>query len=318
MTSALLVVGGLILLVVGAELLVRGASAVAVAAGVSPLVIGLTVVAFGTSAPELAASILAARAGAADVAVGNVVGSNLFNVLVILGLAALVRPLAVQQRLIRLDVPVLIAASLAVWGLAANGVLGRLEGVALVVAIVILTAWEVRRSRRESAAVHAEYAAATGAEARRPVVGGVVMVAAGLVLLVLGARWLVIGATALARLLGVSELVIGLTVVAGGTSLPELATSVVAAARGQRDIAVGNVVGSNLFNLLAVLGAAAALTPDGLAVSRTALVADLPLMVAVAAVCLPVFLTGRVVSRLEGALLLLAWLLWLGWRIVAL
>ncbi len=316
MAAWLLIGFGLVLLVVGAELLVRGASSLAAAAGVSPLVIGLTVVAFGTSAPELAAGLQASLGGAADVAVGNVVGSNIFNVLVILGLAAIVRPLAVEQRLIRLDVPLVIAASVAAWAMAVGGVIGRLEGAALVAAMVVVTAWEVRRSRAESAAVRAEYAEGVPAGAGLSVPLATVAVAAGLGLLVLGARWLVTGSVDIARALGVSELLIGMTIVAGGTSLPELATSVVAAARGQRDIAVGNVVGSNLFNLLLVLGASAAAAPRGLAVSSTARIADIPAMVVVAVVCLPVFVTGREVSRREGIVFVAAWVVWVAFRIV--
>ena len=309
--TAVLLIAGLVVLVVGAELLVRGASRLAIAAGVSPLVVGLTVVAFGTSAPEMAASLGAALAGSADLALGNVVGSNVFNVLGILGLSALVAPLAVATRLVRIDVPIVLAVSLAVVALAADGGIARWEGVLLLAFIVGHTAWLVSAARREErTTVELPVAAARGAAA---VVKAVVAVAAGLVALVLGAGWLVDGAVAVASSLGVSERVIGLTLVAVGTSLPELATSVVAAARGQRDSAVGNVVGSTLFNLTAVLGLAAVGSSTGVAVAGQALRVDLPVMVLTAVVCLPVFFTGFEVSRREGLAFLAAMAAYLGW-----
>ena len=295
------------LLVGGAELLVRGASRLAVAAGISPLVVGLTVVAFGTSAPEMAVTVGATLSGQADVALGNVVGSNIGNVLLILGLSAAVSPLLVSQQLVRIEVPLMIGASLLTLLLALDGHVGRLDGLLLFAGIVVYTVLAVRQSRRESAAVREEYAAAVGPEPRAPRarwlldVGAIVL---GLALLVLGARWLVAGAVAAATALGVSELVVGLTVVAVGTSLPELATSVLAAIRGQRDIAVGNVVGSNLFNLLAVLGLGSAVAPGGVPVARAALTFDLPVMIAVAVACLPIFFTGHRISRWEGWLFL--------------
>lgn len=304
-TSVLFVIG-LAALILGAELLVRGASRLAAVVGISPLVIGLTVVAFGTSTPELAVSVQSAWAGQADVAVGNVVGSNIFNVLLILGLSAVITPLVVAQQLVRWDVPLMIGASLVFWGFALDGSLGRLEGLILFAGLVAYTVFLIRQSRRESRAVEAEYAheygAAAGAKPHRG--SDLLLILAGLALLVAGSRWLVDGAVALSRWLGVSELVIGLTVVAAGTSLPEVATSVVASLRGERDIAVGNVVGSNLFNLLSVLGLAGVVAPGGLPVSPAALAFDIPVMVAVAVACLPVFFTGWVIARWEGFLFL--------------
>jgi cation:H+ antiporter len=290
---------GLLVLVVGAELLVRGASRLAVAAGVSPLVVGLTVVAFGTGSPELAVSVGASLGGRADLALGNVVGSNIFNVLFILGLSALITPLVVARQLVRLDVPLMIAVSVAVWLLALDGRVARLEGGLLFAALVLYTIWSIQQARRESAA------SAVAPVGRRgsPAVDVVTIVVA-LGLLVLGAGWLVDGAGSLARALGVSELVIGLTIVAAGTSLPEVATSLVAGIRGERDIAVGNVVGSNIFNLLGVLGLAAAVGPAGVRVSTAALGFDVPVMTAVAVGCLPIFFTGHRISRWEGALFL--------------
>lgn len=297
---------GLVLLTLGADWLVRGASRLGSAFGISPLVIGLTVVAFGTSAPELAVSLKSALGGQPDLALGNVVGSNIFNVLFILGVSALITPLVVSQQLIRLDVPLMVGASVLVYLLALDGQVGRLEGACLAAGILAYTAFAVVKSRRETAEVRQEYDEALGAEVKAP--GGtlrsLLLVAVGLGLLVLGARWLVEGAVTMARLLGVSELVIGLTVVAAGTSLPEVAASIVASLRGERDIAVGNVVGSNLFNLLAVLGCASAVSPEGVRVSSQALAFDLPVMVAVAVACLPIFFTGHRISRGEGALFL--------------
>ena len=295
------------LLVAGAELVVRGASRLAVAAGISPLVVGLTVVAFGTSAPELAVTMGAALTGEADVALGNVVGSNIGNVLLILGLSAAVAPLAVSQQLVRLDVPLMVGASLLTLLLAMDGSVGRVDGLLLLACIVVYTVFLIRQSRREGVAVHAEYSQALADETpsrRSPWVRDTASIVLGLVLLVVGARWLVAEAVAAAAAFGVSELVIGLTIVAMGTSLPELATSVLAAVRGQRDIAVGNVVGSNLFNLLAVLGLGSVTAPGGVPVARAALRFDLPVMIAVAVACLPIFFTGHRISRWEGWLFL--------------
>jgi cation:H+ antiporter len=305
-TILLLLVGGGATLVAGAELLVRGAARLATAAGISPLIIGLTVVAFGTSAPELAVTVGAAVAGQADVAVGNVVGSNIFNVLFILGLSALIVPLVVAQQLVRLDVPLMIGVSVLVLLLALDGTIGRLDGLLLFAGIVAYTTLLIRISRRETTAVKAEYAEAFGEPPaqRSSWYLDIVLLLAGLGLLILGARWLVEAAVATAMALGVSELVIGLTIVAAGTSLPEVATSVLASIRGERDIAVGNVVGSNLFNLLAVLGLGAIVAPDGVPVAASALAFDIPVMIAVAIATLPVFFTGYRIARWEGLLFL--------------
>lgn len=297
--------GGM-LLIGGAELLVRGASRLALGAGISPLVIGLTVVAFGTSSPELAVTVGAARAGEADVAVGNVVGSNILNVLFILGLSALIVPLTVAQQLVRQDVPLMIAASVLVLLLALDHRVGFADGVLLCVGGAAYTAFLIRQSRKEQPEVATEYAEALSGLRRRPhrAALDVGMVAIGLALLTLGARWLVAASVAAATALGVNELVIGLTVVAAGTSLPEIATSVLAAIRGERDIAVGNVVGSCIFNLLAVLGIGAMTAPEGLAVPPGALTFDVPVMIAVAVAALPIFFTGYTIARWEGAVFL--------------
>ncbi|HEV2131516.1 MAG TPA: calcium/sodium antiporter [Longimicrobiaceae bacterium] len=305
--TVVLLVLGLIVLVVGAELLVRGAARLAAAVGISPLVIGLTVVAFGTSSPELAVSVLASGSGQADLALGNVVGSNIFNVLFILGISALITPLVVAAQLVRWDVPLMIGVSVLLLLLALDGSVGRLDGMLLFAGIVAYTAWSVRESRKESAQASPAPEGDAGGESKKTpgyLLVQVGLVVAGLVLLVLGSRWLVDGAVEIARLLGVSELVIGLTIVAAGTSLPEVATSILAALRGERDIAVGNVVGSNIFNILAVLGISGLVAPEGVPVAAAALRFDIPVMIAVAVACLPIFFTGHLIARWEGALFL--------------
>lgn len=303
--TLLLFLAGLGALIAGAEVLVRGASRLASAIGVSPLVIGLTVVAYGTSAPELAVSVLAGLAGQADISLGNVVGSNLVNVLVILGLSALAAPLVVSQQLVRLDIPIMIGVSSLLFLLAVDGTVGRVDGLVLLAGAVAYTLFAIVQGRKEGRQIQEEYAREFGGRGagRFGWLAHAGLVVLGLVLVVLGARWLVAGAVAIARVLGVSELVIGLTIVAAGTSLPELATSVAAALRGARDIAVGNVVGSNIFNILGILGVASALAPHGIAVAPAALRFDLPVMIAVAAALLPICFTGHRIARWEGALL---------------
>ena len=300
---------GLVFLVGGAEIMVRGASALAQRVGISSLVVGLTVVAFGTSAPELAVSLQGALTGQTDMALGNVIGSNIFNILIIVGLSAMVVPLVVAQQLVRQEIPLMIGASLLILLLAIDGRIGRIDGALLFVGVVIYTAFVIRQSRKTRPEVVAEYEAEFGAapEEGEEAPGGhvaleVVMLVGGLGLLILGSRWFVGGAVALARALEVEELIISLTVVAAGTSLPELATSVVAAVRGERDIAVGNAVGSNLFNLLCVLGLTAVIAPTGVPVSSGVLGFDLPVMLAVAVACLPVFFSGYLIDRWEGAI----------------
>ncbi|MEO4045735.1 calcium/sodium antiporter [Pseudomonas sp. CAU 1711] len=299
-------IAGLALLVAGAEVLVRGAARLAAQFGIPPLIIGLTVVAFGTSAPETAVSVQSAWSGSGDLAIGNVIGSNIANVLLILGVTALVAPLLVSRQLIRLDVPIMIGASLVTWALAYDGSLSRLDGALLFAGVVAYTAFLIVSSRREQKAEGAdEFDDEYGLhEAPKPHAWAINLglVIAGLVLLVGGSNFLVEGAVQLARALGMSELVIGLTVVAIGTSLPELATSVMAAFKGERDIAVGNIVGSNIFNLLCVLGLASLVAPNAIPVAANALAFDFPVMIAVAIACLPIFFSGYAINRWEGAL----------------
>ena len=302
MVSLVFFVLGLVLLIVGAEALVRGAVRIAAVLGISPLVIGLTVVAFGTSTPELAVSVQASLSGQTDVAVGNVVGSNIFNVLLILGLSAMVTPLTISVQLVRWDVPIMISVSILTLLFGLDGVVSRLNGVVLLFGIIAYTVFSVRQGRKEKTAPQADTSHLPASPALHParqwvVNGGLIL--GGLALLVLGSRWLNEGAITIARAIGVSDLVIGLTLVAAGTSLPEVATSVLASLRGERDIAVGNVVGSNIFNVLAVLGLSSSVVPEGILLSAGALRLDIPIMIAVAVACLPIFFTGHIIARWE-------------------
>ncbi len=300
-------IAGLVLLVAGAEVLVRGAAKLAAQFGIPPLVIGLTVVAFGTSAPETAVSVQSAFNGSGDLAIGNVIGSNIANVLLILGLTALIAPLIVSRQLIRLDVPIMIGASLLTFGLAWDGSLSRLDGALLFAGVLAYTGFLIYSARKDKGGDDDEFAKEFGLdEAPKPYAWAINLglIIAGLVLLVTGSNFLVEGAVTLARALGISELVIGLTVVAVGTSLPELATSILAAIKGERDIAVGNIVGSNIFNLLCVLGLASLVSPAAISVSPNALAFDFPVMIAVAVACLPIFFAGYRINRWEGLLFL--------------
>jgi cation:H+ antiporter len=305
-----LVLGGLLVLTAGGEALVRGASALALRLGLTPLFIGLTVVAFGSSAPELAVSVNAVVDGLGDVAMGNVVGSNVANVALVIGLAALVRPLTVEAKLVRIDMPIMLACSLLVCAMMlTDGRIGRAEGallVGLLAGYMVFCVWEVRRGR--PVAQDGADGGVTPPGAR--IVPNALLIVTGLAGLALGASLFVRGAVLLAEMLGLSAAVIGLTVVAVGTSLPELATSVVAAWRRQGDIAVGNVVGSNIFNLLAVLGCTALVLP---VVAGGIGVADLTAMLLVAAVLWLMVARGARVNRLEGLGLLVFYVAYTGW-----
>lgn len=297
---------GLVFLIIGAEALVRGASRLAAILGISPLIIGLTVVAFGTSSPELAVSIQSTLSGQASITVGNVVGSNIFNVLFILGVSALIVPLVVAHQLVRLEVPLMIALSVLLLILALDGSFGRADGFLLFGGLVIYVWFLIHQSRKESAEVRkaTDQEFITGIDTKSVWIQNLKLVLGGLLLLVIGSRWLVESAVAFAQYMGVSELVVGLTIVAAGTSLPEVVTSIIAALRGERDIAVGNVIGSNLFNIMGVLGLASIIAPTGIEVSTAVIGFDLPVMIGVALACLPIFFTGGVISRQEGVLLL--------------
>lgn len=301
--AILFVVAGVLVLVAGAEGLVQGASRLATGFGISPLVVGLTFVALGTSAPEVAVSVGASLGEQTELALGNVMGSNIFNILLTLGLTALLTPLAVSSRLVRLDVPLGIGAAVWVFLLAMDGSLGWGDGLVLLAGLAAYMMMLFYQAQTGLAADLGERPKTEISETPDWVRNGG-LILGGLVLLVLGARWIVTGAVDIAQRLGVSELVIGLTIVAGGTSLPELATSVLAAVRGKREIAVGNVLGSNLLNLLAVLGLASLVAPGGVPVPEAVLWFDFPVMIAAAVACLPIFFTGQVVARWEGALFL--------------
>lgn len=320
-TSIVVLIVGAVSLILGANCLVSGASSIATRFGLAPVVIGLTVVAFGTSAPELAVSVSGALSGNADVALGNVVGSNTFNILLILGLSAAVSGLSITQRLLKFDIPLLIVVSVLVYLLALNNLIGRLEGLLLLAGIFAYVAWLVRGATKDrNRTVDAEHDEAVGAieqrVAARPLAFQVGLVIVGLVILVIGSQMMVGAATDIASALGVSDLVIGLTVVAGGTSLPELATSVTAAIKGQRDIAVGNVVGSNIFNLLAVLGASAVVSTNGIAVKDEVIRLDFPVTLAAAVVLLPICWNGFMIKRWEGAILVVSYVAYLTYLVL--
>ena len=298
---------GLVLLSLGGDLLVRGASRLAILLKISPLVVGLTVVAYGTGAPELSVSLVSAFNNNVEIALGNVVGSNICNIFLVLGVSALLMPLVVEKQIIYFDVPLMIGASLLLMMLGLDGKLGRFDGAILVSGIIVYTVFIIRQSRRQSQKTQQEYAEEIEApqiKSKKPTLLSVAQILLGLVLLVLGSRWLVQAAIIFAKNLGLSELVVGLTVVAVGTSLPEITTSVVAAARGKGDIAVGNVVGSNIYNIFAVLGLCALLAKGGVPVSTAAMGFDIPIMIGAALACLPIFFTGHKISRWEGALFL--------------
>ena len=320
--SLLTFFAGLLLLVAGANALVRGASKLALSFGISPLVVGLTIVAFGTSAPELAVSVGAVLDGRTDLATGNVVGSNIFNVLFILGLSALIAPLVVNIQLIRQEVPIALGASLLLLALGLDGRLSMADGGLLFALMLAYTVFLIVQSRRETKAAKDDFAdelkAAEPGAWDSPWVVQLGLIGAGLTALVFGSDLLVQAAVSFAKTMGVSDLVIGLTIVAAGTSLPEVAASLAAALKGERDIAVGNVVGSNTFNILGCLGLSGLVSGDlGLAVAPSLLSFDILVMVAVALACLPVFVTGREIARWEGGVFLGYYVAYVAYLILA-
>lgn len=328
---ALIFLAGLVVIVLGAELLLRGATRLATLLGVPPVIIGLTVVTVGTTMPELAVGVTAALEGNSGLAVGNIAGTNVFNILVILGLSAVVRPLPLHLLSFKLDVPVMIGAALMLIVMAWDGVLARADGLLLLIAALSYTLTLVLLSRRESPAVRREFAEEYGRATIAPQADAALhsrwarglwflaLLAAGIAITLLGAELLVSGAVRLARAFGVSDEIIGLTIVAVGTSAPELATTLVATIKDERDVAIGNLVGSCIYNILVILGVASVVAPDGVLVSREVLWIDLPLAAAVALLMLPVFRTGDNVSRREGGLFVGIYLLYLlallGWRV---
>jgi cation:H+ antiporter len=315
--SAALIVVGITLLYFGGERLVRNAVILARRWGVSALVVGLTVVAFGTSSPELAASLAAALAGSPEIAIGNVVGSNIFNILVILGLTAVIAPIAVQAQFIKREVPIMIGVALLLFPLLYfGGDINRFEGL-IMLALLVLYVWFLYRlSQGEPAEAQSEFEQEYG-DGHKPWAEwrAYVGVAVGLALLVVGARLLVMGAVELARGVGIAELIIGLTIVAAGTSMPEVATSIVAALRRQPDIALGNIVGSNIFNILAILGLTALVQPIGL--PWEVIQRDMWVMLGISVLLWPFLLTGARLGRREGGIFLVLYAVYVGILIAA-
>lgn len=313
------IVVGLAALLIGAEMVVWSSTRIAAALGVRPLMIGLTIVAIGTSAPELAVGIAASLRGTGSLAVGNIAGTNILNILFILGISAWMKPIHLHLQLIKLELPIMVIVALAFLAMAWDGMLSRAEGITLLVVGIFYTVALVRMSRRESPAVKAEFAN----QYERPAgLGGIlagtktmIILLLGFAVIVYGADVLVEGASALARALGVTETIIGLTIVAVGTSAPELATMVVSTLRSERDIAIGNLVGSSIYNLCIILGLTCIIAPQGIPVEQELIVIDIPLMVATALLCIPVFMTGRGISRMEGAGFVCAYLAYMTWLV---
>jgi cation:H+ antiporter len=317
MNSGLLVAGGLVALIVGADVLVRAGTGLASWLGIRPMMIGLTVVSLGTSAPELAIGIDAAVSGSPGLAVGNIVGTNLVNILLILGLSAVLAPIALDRATLRFDLPAMTAAALLLYLLSIDGALTRPDGVILLLGGVAYTAGLVQVSRRETADPDEGPAAiVAGAADRHRPLRHVLLLLVALVVVVVGAELLVEGAVSSARTLGVSDAIIGLTIVAVGTSAPELVTTVVSTLRGDRDLAIGNLIGSSIYNIGAVLGLTVVVAPHGVPVPDEVLAADLGLLVVVTAAAVPVFVTGTRISRIEGGLFVASYIGYLAWLLL--
>lgn len=299
-TDILLFITGIIMLFLGGESLIMGATRLARALGIRPIVIGLTVVGFGTSAPEFVVCIIAALKGSSDIVLGNIVGSNIANIGLILGIAALIRPISIHMKLVKVEVPLMICLSIALYAISLNLGLGRIEGAFLLACLIAFTIYSYRAALRESRQVREEYKEFIGNNGSK--LGQAAFIAAGLVLLVIGARFIVNSAITIATVFGISEVVIGIAAVAVGTSLPELATSIVAALRKENDIIAGNILGSNIFNI-GMLGLVSVIKPVG--VNPELLRFEYPVMVALALLVLPIMRTGHRVSRAEGIFLLL-------------
>ena len=300
LVPVLLIVLSCLVLFLGAELLVRGGASLALKLGLTPLVVGLTVVAYGTSTPELLVSLKAAFEGNSDIAIGNVVGSNIFNISVILGLSAAVFPISTHLQVLKWDAPVVLLATLLVPLTFLDGRVSRVEGGILLVFAVAYTWWAVRMARKDEAKGHETHVDIPEIRKRGSILSDLFKIAIGMMVLILGSRLLVDNAVIIAKSLDVSDTVIGLTIIAAGTSMPELATSMVAAIRGQSDIALGNVLGSSLFNLLFVLGGAAVVFPVGTGGLQPF---DLYMLIGVTALMLPMLATGKRLNRAEGLLL---------------
>ncbi|HSG30816.1 MAG TPA: calcium/sodium antiporter [Thermodesulfobacteriota bacterium] len=297
---------GLIFLIAGAELLVKGSSRLASSFGISPFLVGLTVVAFGTSSPELAVSVKAALSNQASIGLGNIIGSNIFNILFIIGISAIIRQLFVTKQLLKQEVPLIIFVSGLVLIFALDGNFNRLEGLLLLAGFAIYMIFLVRQSRIEQAKPGDDFK--TEFTLREDTIVSIprntLFIILGLGLLVLGSKWFVNSAVSIAEYFEVSKIVIGLTIVAAGTSLPEVVTSVLATIKGERDIAVGNIIGSNLFNIMAVLGLSSLVAPVGIQIAPSVIGFDIPIMIIISIICFPIFYTDSLMSRLEGGLFL--------------
>lgn len=299
-----LLISGTVLLYFGAELLVKGSANLAMRCGVSALVAGLTIVAFGTSAPELVVSIKAALDGLGDIAVGNVIGSNIFNIAIILGLSALIHPMKVHLNVLKVDTPVMLASSVLLMAVLHDLYVSRVEGIFLFAGIIAYMTFTIITARRTGETkVDFPLEQLTPKKKVTPVLD-IIFVIGGLCLLALGSRFFVNGAVSLARAIGVSEAVIGLTIVAVGTSLPELATSIIASIKKEEDIAIGNIIGSNIFNILAILGTSSTITPlNASGVGQISLY----FMLGTTVLLMPFMRTGFVLNRIEGLMLLIVY-----------
>ncbi len=306
--------GGIALLWIGAELIVRGAAALAASFGIAPMTIGLTVVAFATSSPELMVSVVAAVRDEADICIGNVIGSNIFNVLAILGLTAILCPIRARAAFIRREIPLMVAISLLMPLVAWNGMISRLEAAGLVLGLVLYMVFAYTMARRDGPDVAAEYEESLPKKRGRNGLN-LTLVVVGLLMLVGGSHLLVVSAKIIAHAAGIRDAIIALTVVAFGTSLPELATSVIAARRNHPDIALGNIIGSNVFNVLSILGFAGLVRP--LAIEPGLMGFDIPFMVGVMAVMWIIVYTGRRISRGEGIFLFAGYLGYTAYRVLA-
>jgi cation:H+ antiporter len=310
----------LAIMVMGAELLVRGASGIAAMLGVSQLVIGLTIVSLGTSAPEFVVSIKGVLTNHSDLVVGNCIGSNIFNVLFIIGACAVVIPLVVTKQLIKLDVPIMIASNLFFLLLSLDGRIDRSDALLLLTSFALYYGFIIRKSLQENSSItNNNLDASCNVKSictLSAIIKQIGLITIGLILCISGAGWTVESAVMLARIFGVSELIIGLTIISIGTSLPEVVTSIVATIRGRRDIAIGNVVGSCIFNILGVAGVAGLIEPSGIAVASSVLRFDLPVMIAASLACLPVFFTDYKISRWEGFLFLFYYMAYIAYLLL--
>lgn len=302
----LYLIGGLIGLFLGGEGLIRGSSSLALKVGISPLVVGLTVVALGTSSPELLVSLKAALMGSSSIALGNIIGSNIANIALILGLAAVIRPLQVHANVIKREIPIMIGVSLLLVFFLIDGTVGFIEGLIFVILLIAYTIINIFLSLKENKEIEKEFE--EGLKSKLNIPTAVLFIVAGLALLFFGADLFLKGAVSLAKVFNVSDAIIGLTVVAVGTSLPELFTSIVATIKKESDIAVGNAVGSNIFNILSILGISAIIIPIK---SDQISYFDFGVMLAAAFILLPLSYSGFRISRLEGILLLTGYLIYI-------